>query len=62
MWESEEYRIQLRKGLALAERRMLKHKAILDELVIQSSPDGKIIESSAAKLLEDYYGYHVNNE
>ena len=60
MWESNEYRIKLRKGLALAERRMLKHKAVLDELVIQSSPDGRIIETSAAKLLEDHYGYHIN--
>lgn len=60
MWANEEYRIKLRKGLALAERRMLKHKAVLDELVIQSTPDGKIIEAPAAKLLEDCYGYHIN--
>lgn len=60
MWENEEYRIKLRKGLALAERRMLKHKAVLDELVIQSTPDGKIFETPAAKLLEDCYGYHIN--
>lgn len=60
MWENDEYRIKLRKGLALAERRMLKHKAVLDELVIQSSPDGKIYEISATKLLEEHYGYHIN--
>lgn len=60
MWETDEYRIKLRKGLALAERRMLKHKAISDELVIQSTPDGKIIETPATKLLEDHYGYHLN--
>ena len=60
MWETDEYRIKLRKGLALAERRMLKHKAVLDELVVQCSHDGKIIETSAAKLLEDHYGYHIN--
>ena len=60
MWESNEYRIKLRKGLALAERRMLKHKAVLDEVVIQSSSDGRIFETSAAKLLEDHYGYHIN--
>lgn len=60
MWKTDEYRIQLRKGLALAERRMLKHKAVLDEMVVQSMPDGKIVEISAAKLLEDHYGYHVN--
>lgn len=61
MWETEEYRIKLRKGLALAERRMLKHKALLDELVIQSSPDGKtIIETPATQLLEEHYGYHIN--
>ncbi|MBQ7941132.1 MAG: hypothetical protein IJ328_01825 [Muribaculaceae bacterium] len=60
MWESNEYRIKLRKGLALAERRMLKHKAVLDELVIESTPEGRIIETPAAKLLEDHYGYHIN--
>lgn len=60
MWKTDEYRIQLRKGLALAERRMLKHKAVLDEVVVQSSRDGKIFETPAAQLLEDHYGYHVN--
>lgn len=60
MWENEDYRIKLRKGLALAERRMLKHKAVLDEHVIQSTSDGKIYETPAAKLLEDHYGYHIS--
>ena len=60
MWENEEYRIKLRKGLALAERRMLQHKAVLDELVIQGPRAGKIFETPATKLLEDCYGYHIN--
>lgn len=60
MWENEEYKIKLRQGLALAERRMLKQKAINDAPVIQSLPNGEIIEVSAAELLEEYYGYHIN--
>ena len=60
MWENEDYKIKLRQGLALAEKRMLKQKALNNAPVIQSLPNGEIIEASAAQLLEDYYGYHIN--
>lgn len=58
MWENYDYRIKLRQGLALAEKRMLKQKAINNAPIIQSLPNGDIIEVSATQLLKDHYGYH----
>ena len=60
MWGNSEYKIKLRQGLALAERRMLKQKAINDAPIIQCLPNGEIIEASAIQLLKEHYGYHKN--
>lgn len=60
MWSDNNFCANLRKGLALAEKRMLEQKAINNAPVIQCLPNGDIIEEPAAKLLEEHYGYHIN--
>lgn len=60
MYENNNFCADLRKGLALAEKHMLKQKAINNSPVIQCLPNGEIVEMSAAELLKEHYGYHVN--
>ena len=43
---------KLRRGLQLAEQRLLERNARLGKLLSQGTPDGKVIYVSATELLE----------
>lgn len=51
---------KLHFGLALAERRMLEEKALRNDCIIQSLPNGKIISVSARVMLRKLYGEKPN--
>ncbi|MFA6812707.1 MAG: hypothetical protein WCR45_06395 [Bacteroidaceae bacterium] len=49
--EVKELSIKLRRGLKIAEQRMLEKEARHGNMVSQGTPDGKVIYVSAEKLL-----------
>lgn len=53
--ESKEYQEKLERGLALAERRMLEEKAIRGEILVQGTPDGRVVHVPAREVLERLY-------
>jgi len=60
---SEKERLALREkiwnGLELAEYRMLREKALRDEIVIQGDEHGNIQRVSARKLLKEIYNEEI---
>ena len=48
----QELRDKLRRGLQLAEQRLLERNARHGKLLSQGTPDGKVIYVSATELLE----------
>ena len=50
--EMQELSDKLRRGLQLAEQRLLERNARHGKLISQGTPDGKVIYVSATELLE----------
>lgn len=52
--EAQELSEKLRRGLHLAEKRLLEESARNGKLLSQGTPDGKVIYVSATELLERF--------
>lgn len=52
---ADEFQEKLERGLALAERRMLEEKTIRGEILVQGTPDGRVVHVPAREVLERLY-------
>ena len=59
--EMQELSDKLRRGLQLAEKRLLEKNARNGKLLSQGTPDGKVIYVSATELLERLHNLSKSN-
>lgn len=53
--EAKDLTAKLERGLELAERRMLEEKTIRGEILVQGTPDGRVVHVPAREVLQRLY-------